>query len=134
MKVLESCVCSTILYNCESWGNANLTQLEDKYTAIIKYMLGVSKKMCNEFAYIELGIMRLQARVKKRQYRFYKNAVNERDWPLIRHIVRQSRDVKTQFINHYDQLLLTYNNEEEILQEEIETQKSKIKEKARLNK
>ena len=54
-KVLESCIISTVLYNCESWGNANLESLEKKYRQALKYMLGVRKSTCNEFPYVELG-------------------------------------------------------------------------------
>ena len=31
-NVLDSCVVSTVLYNCETWGDANLEELEKKYT------------------------------------------------------------------------------------------------------
>ena len=133
-KVLEACVCSAILYNCESWGNAKTTKLEKRYTAALKYMLGVRKQTCNEFPYVELGLMSLQTLVKRRQYRFYKNIVNERDWPILRHIVRQSRDVDTKFIRHYDQLLEKYASEAEIIEEAEQKQKADILEKARAGK
>ena len=54
-KVIESCILSTVIYNCESWDNANLDNLEIKYRHALKYMLGVRKSTCNELPYIELG-------------------------------------------------------------------------------
>ena len=54
-KVLESCILSTVIYNCESWRNANLNNLEIKYRQALKYMLGVRKSTCNDLPYIELG-------------------------------------------------------------------------------
>ena len=48
-KVLESCLASSVLNNCESWGNANLKNLELKYRKALKHMLCVRKTTCNEF-------------------------------------------------------------------------------------
>ena len=75
-------------------------------------MFGIKKKSCNEFPYIELGLVPLSAIIKKRQYRFYTNVIKEGDWPLLRHIVRQSRDMKTCFIKYYDKLLGNYNKDD----------------------
>ena len=134
MKVLESCLCSAILYNCESWGNGNVKNLEKKYTAVLKYMLGVKTRSCNEFPYVELGLIPLSAIIMKRQYRFYKKVISERDWPLLRHIVRQSRDINTGFINYYDKLIERYKNEGEIIDEAKQKMKNCITEKATAGK
>ena len=133
-KVLESCVCSALLYNCETWGDANILKLEKKYTDTLKYMLHLRKQTCNEFPYIELGLMTLKAVIKRRQYRFYKNITTGKDWPLLRHIMRQSRDVSTNYIKYYDDLLQRYGNEEELIQDEIQKQKECILEKGRKGK
>lgn len=134
MKVLQSCVCSAVLYNCESWGNANITNLEKKYTTTLKYMLGVRNQTCNEFPYVELGLMQLKTLIKRRQYKFYKNAICEKDWPLLRHIIRQSRDLNTNYIKYYDKLIEDYENEKSIVSEAIKQQKSIITEKAKAGK
>ena len=129
-KVLESCLRSAILYNCEAWGDANVRALETKYTAAVKYMLGVRKQTCNEFIYIELGITTLKSMILKRQYRFYKNIISERDWPMLRHMVCQSRDAKTAFIKYYDQLLQKYKYEEDIITDEAQRIKADVIKKA----
>ena len=129
-KVLESCLCSGILYNCEAWGNANVRALETKYLTVMKYILGVRKQTCNEFVYIELGVPTLQSLIIKRQYRFYKNIISEKDWPMLRHIVCQSRDTKTDFVKYYDKLLQKYACEEDIIHDAIQKIKSDIVEKA----
>ena len=96
--VLEAGVTSAVLHNCESWGDANLDALEALYKKALKYMLGVRKTVCNEFAYIELAKPTLKSFVLKRQYKFYKNCVQDRDWPLLRHIIRQAMDSKCSYI------------------------------------
>ena len=133
-KVLESCVCSALLYNCETWGNASINNLEKKYIAALKYMLGVRKQTCNEFPFVELGLLSLKTSIMRRQYRFYQNIINKKDWPLLRHIVCQSRDVGTNFIKHYDKLIEEYQNEEEIIIQAVQKQKAVIIEKARAGK
>ena len=133
-KVLESCLRSSILYNCEAWGDANISKLETKYTSALKYMLGVRNQTCNEFPYIELGITTLKSMVVKRQYRFYKNIVCERDWPMLRHIVRQSKDNNTGFVKYYDKLLERYACEEDIIVEAMQKIRYDITEKAQNGK
>ena len=92
--------------------------------------MGVRKQTCNEFIYVELGIATLKSIITKRQYRFYKKIISERDWPMLRHIVCQSRDTKTNFIKHYDRLLQQYTSEDDIISEATEKIKSDITDKA----
>ena len=42
-KVLESCIVSAVINNCETWGDAQLDDLEKKYRNALKYMLGVNQ-------------------------------------------------------------------------------------------
>ena len=97
-KVLQSCVLSTIIYNCESWGNANLDNLEAKYRQALKYMLGVRNSTCNEFPYIELGKQTLKSEIHKRQLKFYNNCIVTKDLPMQRFIIRKALDSNCNFI------------------------------------
>ena len=54
LKVKEKVLESAVIYNCETWGDANLNDLEKKYRRALKCMLGVKTSTCNEFPYIEL--------------------------------------------------------------------------------
>ena len=83
-KVLDACVSSAVLYNCETWGDANVKQLELLYRKALKYMLGVRTQVCNAFPYIELAKPTLTSLIHRRQYIFFKNCTNEKDWPLPR--------------------------------------------------
>ena len=49
---------------------------------------------------------------------------------MLRHIVCQSRDAKTDFIKHYDNLLQMYSCEEDIIRDAIDNMKSDIIKKA----
>ena len=113
-KVLESCVVSTILYNCETWGDANLNELEKKYRKALKYMLGLRKSTCNELPYIELGYPTLKSRVYKHQLKFYHDCIANKDLPMQRFIIRKALDNNSSFIQHYIKLHEKYNHPEDI--------------------
>lgn len=129
-KVLESCIISTVLYNCESWGNANLENLEKKYRQALKYMLGVSRYTCNEFPYVELGKPTLKSIVYKRQLKFYKDCIIDKDFPMQRYIIRQALDSNCPFIRHYVQLSSKYNTADEITEKSLIEMQNSIKRKA----
>ena len=129
-KVLEACVTSAVLNNCEAWGNANLSAIEGLYRKALKHMLGVRKTVCNEFPYIELGKPTLTSIVQKRQYKFYKNCTVDRDWPLQRHIIRQAMDARCPFINHYVKLMEKYDCANDITETSLQEMRDKIRMKA----
>ena len=129
-NVLEACVTSAVLNNCEAWGDANLTTLEAMYRKALKQMLGVRKSVCNEFPYIELGKPTLMSLVHKRQYKFYKNCTVDRDWPLQRHIIRQAMDARCTYINHYIKLMDKYNTPNDITEASLQDMRNRIRLKA----
>ncbi len=116
--VLDSCIVSTVLYNCETWGNANLSHLEKKYRKALKYMLGVRRSTINEFPYIELGKPTLASMVHKRQLKFYRQCF-EHDRPMQRYIIQKALDVNSSFIKHYTDLNTKYKNPEDITAESM---------------
>ena len=132
-KVLDACVVSTILNNCETWGNANLKNLELKYRKALKYLLGIRKSTCNEFPYIELGKPSITSLVYKRQLKFFRKCMVE-DLPMQQFIIRKAKDSKCSFINHYIQLDLKYNTPEDITAESLMKMRVSIERKAENNK
>ena len=133
-KVLESCVVSTILYNCETWGDANLNELEKKYRKAIKYMLGLRKSACNEFSYIELGYPTLKSLVHKRQLKFYRDCIINKDLSMQRFIIRKALDQDTSFIKHYVKLHETYNQPDDIPVKSIIEMKEQVLQKLNQSK
>ena len=132
-KVLESCIVCAVIYNCETWGDAQLDDLEKKYRNALKYMLGVRASTCNEFPYIELNKPTLKSVVYKRQLNFYNDCLINKDWPMQRFIIRQGLDAKCSFINHYEKLKRKYNDPNDIPKESLKNMKETIRTKAAKN-
>ena len=128
-KVLDSCILSTVIYNCETWGNANLSHLEKKYRKALKYMLGVRKSTINEFAYIELGRPTLTSMVHARQLKFYQQCL-EKDRPMQQYIIQKALEMNSPFIKHYVDLSNKYSNPDEITNKSMLELRSKVREKA----
>ena len=129
-KVLDACVFSAILNNCETWGNANLKNVELKYRKALKYMLGIRKSTCNEFPYIELGKPTITSLVYKRQLQFYRECMIEGNLPMQQFIIRKAIDANCPFINHYVQLDLKYKNPEDVTAESLMNMRVSIERKA----
>ena len=72
LKVLTACVTSTLLYNCEAFGNDLPKGLESLYFKLIKSALNVKPNIPNEIVLIESGLLPLRALVLKRQLKFYR--------------------------------------------------------------
>ena len=121
---------SAVIQNCETWGDAQLDELEKKYRNAVKYMLGVRKSTCNEFVYIELNKPTLKSIIYKRQLKFYNNCLIHRDWPMQRYIIRQGKDCKCSYIRHYERLKATYKGPEHIVEESVLKMKETVQRKA----
>ena len=129
-KVLESCIVSAVLNNCESWGNANLKNLELKYKKALKHLLGIRKTTCNEFPYVELAKPTITSQVHKRQLTFFRQCLVGDDLPMQKYIIKQAVDSRCSFINHYINLDLKYTKPEDISTESLYRMKQSIEKKA----
>ena len=119
-----------MIYNCETWGNGKLDDLEKKYRNALKYMLGVRSSTCNEFSYIELQKYTLKSLVQKRQLKFYRDCMVNKDWSMQRYIIRKGIDVNCPFVNHYITLNSKYNDPEDIVKESLSQIKDTVRKKA----
>ena len=117
--VLNSCIVSSVLNNCETWGNASLKNLEAKYRKALKYLLGIRKTCCNEFPYIELGRPTITALVHKRQLNFYRSCKEGNEYPMQQYIINQAIIHGCSFINHYIKLDEKYDNPNDIAAESL---------------
>ena len=133
-KVLESCIVSAVLYNCETWGNANLDGLEKKYRKALKHLLALRKSACNEFPYIELGKPTLKSLVYKRQLRFYRDCMINKDYPMQRFIIRKALDADSSFIKHYVNLSEKYADPDQIPMQSLTDLREEITSKAAENR
>ena len=55
LKVLTSCVSSTLLYECECWGEVIPKEIEQIYRMAIKTALSIRTNTNNEIVYLESG-------------------------------------------------------------------------------
>ena len=77
-KVFDACLRSTLVYGCESWFGANLSELQTLYMSAIKCMLHVRTTTPNDLCLLELNMASLKAIVKDRQSKFFTRTIAER--------------------------------------------------------
>ena len=73
LKVLQACVTSALLHNCEAFGGNIPDGLESLYFTLIKSSLGVRKNTANDLVLIESGLLNLQGMIRLRQYKFLRH-------------------------------------------------------------
>lgn len=129
LRVLEACVMSSILYNCETWGNVCLKKLDNKFRRLLKTSLNISINTCNEICYIETGMPSISCYVKMRQLNFWNKIQDyEIDDPL-RKIIQIAKHENINFIKYYENLKRTFHTKEEIKDDFFRNLKSAIYEK-----
>ncbi len=64
-RVFDACLMSSLLYDCESWFNADLSPVNKLYHWALKSLLDVRGSTCNGICYLESGCPPLRAVVKK---------------------------------------------------------------------
>ena len=116
MKVLKSCVVSSLLHNCETFGNYIIKDLESAYTKLLKRCFGVRNNTPNNILYVESGFLPIKAIIYSRQLKFYRrfrDNVNEnsRRAKMFQLLLNN----KTNFLEHYETLDSKYERSEEIL-------------------
>jgi hypothetical protein len=129
-KVLEACSLSSLLYNAETWADAKFTQLEVSYRRMLKAILGVGMKTINEIVYIELGVLSIKTLVTIKQWKFWTKVMEmSEDNPLI-HIIKEAKRLKLKEIKHYEKLIESYENVDEIIDEFYGGLRDSIRQKA----
>ena len=71
LKVLNTCVNASVTYGCETWGIANVKEVETMYRQGIKSALSVRESVNNEIVYIESGELPLKIRISASQLKFW---------------------------------------------------------------
>ena len=118
LKVLKSCVMSSLLYNCETFGNSIPKGLESAYCKMLKCCLDVRCNVPNHIAFVETGFLPLRTLVHARQWKFYRRfqgsiAPQSRRYKMLQIILES----QTTFVGHYVKLSSKYSSAEEIITE-----------------
>ena len=100
LKVLNACVLSSILYNCETWGHGSIQSMELIYRRILKKILELNITSVNDFIYVELGCVPLECLVKKRQFIFWQKVSTMNINDPLRKIINYARSKNLYFIKY----------------------------------
>ena len=96
-------------------------------------MLAQRRSACNEFPYIELEKPTLKSLAYKRQLRFYRDCMINKDYPMQRFIIRKALDADSSFIKHYVNLSEKCVDPDEIPAQSLTELREMIRSKAAEN-
>ena len=72
LKVLKSCVMSSLLHNCEAFGDYVIKDLELAYSKLLKCCFNVRESVPNNILLIESGFLPIRTLIYSRQLKFYR--------------------------------------------------------------
>ena len=105
LNVLRACVTSSLLHNCEAFGDKIPKQLESTYFALIKSCLGVRSNTPNNLVLIESGMPSLEAMIYARQFNFHKKFLDNLQNDSPRKTVSVSiLETNCDYLKHYENL------------------------------
>ena len=131
IKVLEACVSSSLLHNCETFGNCHPVNIERMYMKLMKAALNVRPSTPNDLVMIESGLNPLRALVLARQLNFYKRFNDSLcDRGVRREMMNTMMRNTTNYLKHYTNLENTYADSDEIYNKFISELKSRIRRRA----
>ena len=107
LKVFQSCFCSVILSNCETWGHCFPKKILSLYNRGLKIALEVRVGTPTALVFLETRQPAVLAMVRKRQLAFWQNLQKENGRELCNLI---SRAKKTNYIKHYVELEEKYES------------------------
>ena len=117
LKVLDACILSSLLYNSETWSNVSINRLEVVHRRMLRSVIGVGNRTCNEILYIELGVLSMKARVTIRQLGFWRKVIDMTDDNPLKHVIKEAKRLKLKEIIHYEHIHTKYKNKEDIVEE-----------------
>ena len=116
LKVLKSCVVTTLLYNCEAFGYGIPDGLEEIYFKMLRAALGVRSNCPKLLLLIESGFLPIKCLIELRQLKFFRRfkkslQPNGTRSAIFQHLLAN----KTNFIDHYVQLDSKYASGEDLV-------------------
>ena len=132
LKVLKSCVVTTLLYNCEAFGPSLPDGLEEVYFRMLRAALGVRSNCPNLILLIEAGFLPLRCMILTRQLKFYRRFIssvqpNSTRAKMLQHLLDEENCTK--YLKHYVELDQRYPDAADIIKEHTEKVKSTIRSK-----
>ena len=132
LRVLKSCVVTTLLYNSEAFGPFIPDGLEEVYFRMLRAALGVRSNCPNLILLVEAGFLPLQCMILTRQLKFYRRygasiQPNSTRAEMFEHLLHD--DNCTSYLKHYVELDEKYPDVAAICKEHVEKVKSTIRNK-----
>ena len=120
MKALTACVMSSLLYNCETFGNRLPKALKTTYNKLIRAALQVRSNTPTLIVYIESGLLPIEALVEARQYKFILRFLSSLSSTGNRKIVfDELLSDPSKYLKHYQNLLSKYKDRHEIYRSHV---------------
>ena len=131
LNTLRACVTTSILHNCEAFGNKLPKGLETTYNKLIRAALQVRSNTPSLVIYVESGLLPIKALVEVRQFNFVKRFVSSLRPDSEREVVfAKLLEDPSRYLKHYNTLIDTYTNVNEIYQHHLDNVKTKIRDYA----
>jgi hypothetical protein len=113
LKVLTTCVNSSLLYGCETWSNNSIDCIEKLHRKGLKIVLGVRDNTPNDILYAETGHYPLISSIRARQYIFWTGLCKDKlDNPesQLSIFIGRALDQNISFITYYHKLHMDYSS------------------------
>ena len=118
LKVLKSCVMSTLLYNCEAFGPKIPDGLEEVYHKMLKAALGVRTNCPILLLYVESGFLPLKCLIQSRQLNFFRKFQKSLEPNGTRHSIFQHlMSNSTTYLDHYKHIDSSYSTSDDLKNE-----------------
>ena len=117
LKVLDGCASSSLVYACETWGTANVSNLEVVYRFGLKRALSVRENTNTEVVYLETDRYPLAMRISKQQLKFWTTLteyLHENPEHPLAAFIDQGRAMNLKYITYYDNLVRDFQTPEEL--------------------
>ena len=132
LKVLDACVTTALLHNCEAFGSKVPKDLETIYHTLIKVCLNVRKNVPNLLALTESGMPTLQSMIYSRQIGFVKRFASKLEPNSPRQaLYLHLQNGRNKFLEHYNTLLESYDSAKDVRKKEAEALITKVNNLAR---
>ena len=128
LSVLRSCVFSSLLYNCETFGSYIPKDIDIIYLKLLKCCLNVRSNVPNDILFIESGFLPIKSVIILRQFKFFKRfrgsmKSNSRREKMFNLLSTQ----RSSYLQHYHDLVSKFNSPEEIVTDSRNNIKQRIR-------
>ena len=112
LRVLDTCVASSLSYGSETWANFG-DEIETIYRCGLREALGIRPNTNNEIVYVESQRFPVRCRIARQQLKFWlvvDEYVNNNPNSALRHFLDIALQINLPYIEHYKRLHRNYDS------------------------